>query len=47
MGKETKNFRQSNKSRSGDNSARNYARINREGGWSPYYGSSKKRRNVA
>lgn len=30
MGRETRNFRQSKKSRSADNSDRNYARVNRD-----------------
>lgn len=33
MGRETRNFRQSGKSRSGNNSARNYQGVNRKGYW--------------
>lgn len=33
MGKETRNFKQTGRSRAGNNSARNYAGINRQGYW--------------
>lgn len=33
MGRETKTFRQTKKSGSADYSAKNYARINRQGSW--------------
>lgn len=45
MGRETKTFRQSKKSGSADYSAKNYARIQRQGSWRLTYGTSKKGRN--
>lgn len=33
MGRETKTFRQTKRSGGADNSNKNYARINRRGGW--------------
>jgi len=42
MGRETRNFRQSNKSRSGDSSAKSYARINRTGSWGKLFNVFKK-----
>lgn len=46
MGRETKTFRQTKRSGSADYSAKSYAKINRRGGWRPYYGTSKKRGNI-
>lgn len=42
MGRETKNFRQTNKSRSGDASSKSYGRINRMQGWSKFINIFKK-----
>lgn len=47
MGRETKNFRQSAKSQSGNQGAREYGKIQRQGNWGRLvYGTSKKRRNI-
>lgn len=36
MGRQTKTFRQTKKAGSADTTAKNYARINRSGGWNPF-----------
>lgn len=42
MGRETKNFRQSNKSGRADSATKNYASINRQGGWGKFVNYLKK-----
>lgn len=42
MGRDTKNFRQSNKSGRADNATKNYAQINRSGSWNRIMGIFKK-----
>lgn len=48
MGRETKTFRQTKRAGGADYSAKNYARINRQGSWGRRlnYGTSKKRGNI-
>lgn len=36
MGRQTKNFRQTNKAGRADTANKNYARVNRSGGWNPF-----------
>lgn len=42
MGRETKNFRQSAKSQSGNQGARDYGKIQRQGGWGRIFNVFKK-----
>lgn len=44
MGKQTKTFRQTNRSSSGDQGAKNYSQVNRAEGWGKIFSAFKLKR---